>query len=77
MSLNNLGRFEFDAVLSGSSLDKEKVQSLLSAIIQLTNVIEDSGVPTQAAEKHTWYFDTATNKYYRNVDGGTTWVALN
>jgi len=44
---------------------------------ELTSVIEGSGAPTFAAPKHSQYFDTAASKYYRNTDGGTTWVALN
>ena len=50
---------------------------LMQAIIDATNVLEGSGAPTHTAPKHAWYFDTAANKYYRNINGSTSWVALN
>lgn len=49
----------------------------LTEIINLTDIQEGIVVPTFKANKHQWYLDIAANKYYRNVDGGTTWVALN
>lgn len=77
MSIENLTSSDYQRLLSADSLTNNRFQQLLGELIALTNVIEDSGVPAFAAKKHQWYFDTATNKYYRNVDGGTTWVALN
>lgn len=55
----------------------QRYRDLLTSILEQVSVIEGVGVPTIAAGKHAWYFDTATSKYYRNTDGGTTWVALN
>ena len=34
------------------------------------------GVPTGVALAGTIAFDTATNTFYTNTDGGTTWVAV-
>jgi len=62
---------------SGTEADFQQLWRIYSGLVQLTTVTEGSGAPTYAAEVHSQYFDTATKKYYRNVDGGTTWVALN
>lgn len=68
---------DYKRLYSGTDLDKANIKSLIDSLVALCQINEGSGAPTQKANKHTWYFDTATNKYYRNVDGGTTWVALN
>jgi len=39
--------------------------------------VEGTAAPTYKAPLHTLFFDSVATKYYRNVDGGTTWVALN
>ena len=65
------------AILTGEPLNKEQLRILLDSIVDTTAVIESTGAPTIKANLHAWYFDTAANRYYRNVDGGTTWVALN
>lgn len=73
----NLLSSDYSQILSGNDLTKAKLQQIIASLIQLSDVIEGSGVPAIKADKHRWYFDTATSKYYRNTDGGTTWVALN
>lgn len=73
----NILPVDYSSILSGNELTKAKLQQVINSLIQLTDVIEGSGVPTIAAEKHSWYFDITASKYYRNTDGGTTWVALN
>lgn len=77
MSLANLTPSDYRELLNGSDITKLRLQALLEQIVSLTNVLEGTIAPTFAAPKHQWYLDTATQKYYRNVDGGTTWVALN
>ena len=77
MSFDNLPPFDYQEVLSGSDSTNARFQALIGSIVTLTKVINGSGVPTFEAQQHQQYFDTSTNKYYRNVDGGTTWVALN
>ena len=77
MSLNNLLNADYAEILSGSPLTIDRFKQLIDSIIKLTDVLEGSGAPTIQAEKHAWYFDTASNRYYRNIDGGTTWIALN
>lgn len=66
-----------DRLLSGTPQDKLVLQNLINDLIGLSSIIEGSGAPTFKADKHQQYFDTATSKYYRNTDGGATWVALN
>lgn len=75
--ISNLSNIDYEALLDGSSIAKNRFQQIISQLIVLSDILEGSGVPTQKADKHQQYFDTTTNKYYRNVDGGTTWVALN
>ena len=60
-----------------SESDLFQVYAKLNDMINQVNVLTGAVVPTFEARQHQWYLDTATNKYYRNVDGGTTWVALN
>lgn len=55
----------------------DKFRQVMSLASQLASITEGSGIPAYSASKHAQYFDTATSKYYRNTDGGTTWVALN
>lgn len=64
-------------VLVGEALDQYEIYNFLESIQSLTNVLEGAVAPTFQAIQHQWYLDTVANKYYRNVDGGTTWVALN
>lgn len=75
--MNNLPSLAYDSLLSGSGLTKAQFQELMANIIAVSSVLEGIVAPTFKADKHQQYFDTVTNKYYRNVDGGTTWVALN
>ena len=75
--ITNLPSLDYLSILSGGDLTKARFQELMSQIIVLSGVIEGSGAPTFPSDKHQQYFDTATSKYYRNTDGGTTWVALN
>jgi len=75
--LNNLLTNDYKDILSGTAINNMKFTSLVESIIQLTNVIEGAGAPSIEGVKHQWYFDTVAIKYYRNVDGGVTWVALN
>lgn len=77
MSLQNLTSFDYDQILSDGQLTKAKFQRLIDQLVVFTDVLEGSGAPAITAKKHQWYFDTATSKYYRNTDGGSTWVALN
>lgn len=60
-----------------SETDVFQVYTKLNELVGQTSVITGAVAPTFKAIQHQWYLDTATNKYYRNVDGGTTWVALN
>ena len=77
MSITNFGKFDYQEILSGSPITKDRYQQLMASIIAITSIIEGPIAPTFTAAKHTQYFDTVTSKYYRNTDGGTTWVALN
>ena len=65
------------SVLSGDDISKEQVRILLDSLVDVSSIIEGSGAPTFKTARHQQYFDTVTSKYYRNTDGGTTWVALN
>lgn len=73
----NLTTQDYQNILSGTEINKANFKKVIDDLIQLSVIYEGIGAPTQAARKHTQYFDTATSKYYRNTDGGTTWVALN
>lgn len=75
--MSNLTNFDYQEILSGSNLTQAKMKLLIESIISVSSVTEGSGAPSHSGIKHSWYFDTATSKYYRNTDGGTTWVALN
>ena len=56
---------------------KHDFETVFNQLIDQTSVLTGAVVPTFKASQHQWYLDTVTQKYYRNVDGGTTWVALN
>lgn len=73
----NLTQADYERILSGDSITNDRFRRLIEQVISQGIVTEGSGVPTQVGIKHQWYFDAATSKYYRNTDGGTTWVALN
>lgn len=78
MKLLNISTYDYRELMPQSTeTARLRYYQLMQNIIDATSVFEGSGVPTHVAVKHGWYFDTVTNKYYRNVDGGTTWVALN
>ena len=61
--INNLLNADYSAILSGAQVTQQRFKSLMAGIITLSNVIEGSGAPTQAAKKHSQYFDVDTNKY--------------
>lgn len=73
----NLLSSDYSQILAGNELTKARLQQIIAQIIQLSDISEGSGAPAHKAAKHSQYFDTVTSKYYRNTDGGTTWVALN
>jgi len=77
MKVDELTSIDLKTLMAGDDFMIERYRQIQNANSLLTSIIEGSGVPTFVSEKHTQYFDTATNKYYRNVDGGNTWVALN
>lgn len=77
MILSNLLNSDYADILDGSPLTIDRFKQLIESILSLASVIEGAGAPTIEANKHAWYFDTVTSKYYRNTDGGNTWVALN
>ena len=64
-------------LLTGADTDKDQLRVLIDQLVLFTSIIEGSGIPSFKADRHQWYFDLVTSKYYRNADGGTTWVALN
>lgn len=75
--MNNLLTNDYERLLSGDGQLKNKLAMLMESIVSAANVAEGTGAPTMTAVKHSWYFDTTSSKYYRNTNGGTTWVALN
>ena len=78
MSSLNIDRTTLRRLISnGTEADFQQLWMIYSGLVQLATVTEGSGAPSYKADIHSQYLDTATNKYYRNVDGGTTWVALN
>ena len=77
MTINAIDRAAFDRLVNGSQSDKAYLFDTINALVLTTNVTTGVIAPTFQANQHQWYLDTATSKYYRNVDGGITWVALN
>jgi len=75
--IDELSRLDVLSLLEKNDFVIDAYRRIQEINAQLTSVTEGSGVPTYIATKHAWYFDTATSKYYRNTDGGATWVALN
>lgn len=74
--MNNLTSIDYKELLNSNDIRKAKLEFLIGQIIELSTVLEGNGAPNFQANKHAWYFDTASNKYYRNT-GGTNWVSLN
>lgn len=78
MTIQNLQKETYNQLFKESEdFDVSNLYFLIDEIINRCSIIEGSGAPTFVAIKHAQYFDTAANRYYRNVDGSTTWVALN
>ncbi len=78
MSINAIDYQTFNRLYdSGSDQDKSRLFSLINNLVGQTSVLTGAVAPTFKANQHQWYLDTVTSKYYRNVNGGTTWVALN
>lgn len=68
---------DIEQLVNGSAFIVDRYRQIQATNAQLTTMLEGAVVPTFSALKHQQYFDTVTSKYYRNTDGGTTWVALN
>lgn len=64
-------------ISSGTEREFQSFYQKYQELVSISDVLTGAAIPTFKAIQHQWYLDTATNKYYRNVDGGTTWVALN
>ena len=78
MTISRMNSQSFSSLYdSGTESSKFELFNLINDLVDQTSVLTGAVVPTFEARQHQWYLDTATNKYYRNVDGGTTWVALN
>jgi hypothetical protein len=75
--LKALAQLDLATLFAGDDVIKQTFIDFLDQVSDSIEVLEGSGAPAFSAGKHKWYFDTATSKYYRNTDGGTTWVALN
>ena len=75
--VEELSANDIKSLFDGDNLLIDKYRQVQSTNAQLTTMLEGIVAPTFKALKHQQYFDTVAIKYYRNVDGGTTWVALN
>jgi len=64
-------------ISTGSEKEFQSFYQKYTELTSISEVLTGAVAPTFTAAQHQWYLDTVTNKYYRNVDGGTTWVALN
>ena len=54
---------------SGSEREFQAFFQRYNELVLLSDVLIGDVAPTFKADRHRWYLDTATNKYYRNVDG--------
>jgi hypothetical protein len=75
--VDELTLLDIKAFLAGDEFMIDRYRQIQGINAELSGVIEGITAPTFSAPKHQQYFDTVTSKYYRNTNGGTTWVALN